>query len=186
MELLFSGGVWGDPEHAGEDAAGGLFGAGLVVAVVGAGFGGDAGGVFGGEVDFAPPVVLVAVGFGDEAEVGFDPFGLAVGAEVAAPAGGFWLDVADGDWAVAGGFFDGDACFGDGEGVGEEVHGWFVPASSGWGAAVGVVAADEAVAGFGQVPDSGPRAGAHAADASGEGADEVKRGQVFCQAAGLA
>ena len=61
MELLFSGGVWGDPEHAGEDAAGGLFGAGLVVAVVGAGFGGDAGGVFGGEVDFTPPVVLVAV-----------------------------------------------------------------------------------------------------------------------------
>ena len=77
MELLLAGGVWGDPEHAGEDAAGGLFGAGLVVAVVGAGFGGDAGGVFGGEVDFTPPVVLVAVGFGDEAEVGFDPFELA-------------------------------------------------------------------------------------------------------------
>ena len=122
---MLAGGVWGDPEHAGEDAAGGLFGAGLVVAVVGAGFGGDAGGVFGGEVDFTPPVVLVAVGFGDETEVGFDPFGLAVGAEVAAPAGGFWLDVADGDWAVAGGFFDGDACFGDGEGVGEEGLGGF-------------------------------------------------------------
>ena len=186
MELLFSGGVWGDPEHAGEDASGGLFGASLVVAVVGAGFGGDAGGVFGGEVDFAPPVVLVAVGFSDEAEVGLDPFGLAVGAEVAAPAGGFRFDVADGDWAVAGGFFDGDACFGDGEGVGEEVHGWFVPAPSGWGAGAGVVAGDETVAGFGQVPDGGGGAGAHAADASGEGADEVKRDQVFCQAAGLA
>ena len=185
MELLLAGGVWGDPEHAGEDAAGGLFGAGLVVAVVGAGFGGDAGGVFGGEVDFTPPVVLVAVGFGDETEVGFDPFGLAVGAEVAAPAGGFWLDVADGNWAVAGGFFDGDACFGDGEGMGEEAEGWLVPASSGWCAGAGVVAADEAVAGFGQMPDSGPRAGAHTADSSGEGADEVKRGQVFCQAAGL-
>ena len=84
--------------------------------------------------------------------------------------------MADGNWAVAGGFFDGDACFGDGEGVGEEAEGWFVPASSGWGAGAGVVAGDEAVAGFGQVPDGGPRAGAHAADASGEGADEVKRG----------
>ena len=53
-------------------------------------FGSDAGGVFGGEVDFTPPVVLVAVGFGDETEVGFDPFELA--GELACDAGAPLID----------------------------------------------------------------------------------------------
>ena len=65
-------------------------------------------------------MVLVAAGFGDDGQVGFDCFGVAVAAEVATPAGWFGLDVVDEQWLGAAGFFGDEAGFGDGQGVGQE------------------------------------------------------------------
>lgn len=136
LELVVA--FWGgaDPDGCGEYAACVLFGAGLVVAVVDAGFGFDAGGIFGAHIDLEPVVGVDAMIAGDKAQVGFEPFGLSVDAQVATPAQGFGFDVVEVEVVGAGGFFDADACLSNGQGVSEECGGWLGVAV----AAIGAVA----------------------------------------------